>query len=536
MEQQVCWKIIIPWSNETNFQASCLISAWLITRLGPLATIRICYLSWIIECVFSYHATQTTTIIVMKILKGVSMGIISVCAPFYLFEVLIPTDRGMGIAALGLGNILGQATMIALGYVLRQFFPPVLSFHFTRFGEAGLGVVALLLSFLLPELPSTLCRQNDYDKANRTLHRLLGKRDGFHVVKEAVFPFKLRDMFSSFLVGRLTTVIFVQFTSQIIFIIFNAEFLSYVCALCRLNDRGCMIANITQYSLMFVCAFFPTHTLKMARRKDYLAVGLFLLTALFTAMACLSYLFGNASTPSIVFGPSFEVRGTPAGFLLAILGVAVIMTTVFVYSTALLYCIELLPYSARAHGLCVAQFTSWAVSATLLCLTQRVPSVSPFILFIGLASVSLLGTIFYLFSKETRDQSFTEGIPFDKNSSFGEKTKVYPIDISTNQNIEISHRLPFVKSTGRRSSRNHQCNSESFKRQVSIQAPESLSTAPLHTAETHLTEMHPRDTTMDESLRRINSKTTSAWLESLNLRLPWSDFVDTSWRYIQQVC
>lgn len=470
----------------------------------------------------AYFCPKTYEVVLCKVGKGISTGAISVCVPFYLFEILKPQHRGMGIGALGLGAISGQAIILTLGFVLQQYFAPTDAFHFTWLGEAGLGALALLLSLFVPDLPSTLSRRGRQEGASKTVDKLLTYYDWNDFVHEPAFPFRSSEMFTSRMIGVIFKVLAAQVFGLIACLCLTSQFSAYVFALCGLNDTEATVAVICQYSLMLVFAIVPVHLLKRARRKDYLVIGFFLLTAFFAAMGALVTCYGTPAAPTIIFGPEFALRGSPAAIFLAILGVLVVITTVFIYATTLLYTLEALPCAARVKGLSIALFGAWSVNAALEGSAHMVRAIIPSFLFFGLAIVCSVATIFYLFVKDTRGLSFGEGIPFEEQLP----NKVPPVSVpfvpasSGDSKPPVkAHRVSSLKGVSRKVSSSRLSLSDPHRRQVSIESPASESVTPLYTANTQFGEPHARERSMGRSFRRVDSKPSTMWLESLNIEL-----------------
>lgn len=513
-------------SEITNNLVGCLSSAWLTTRLGPLVLIRLVSLLWGGSCVWGYFTGQALLVLISKAMKGFAMGTVSFCAPFYIFEILVPPARGMGMGSLSFGSIAGQSIIIALGFILLQLFIPAQALHYTWLGEGCLGAIAFLLSFLLPELPATSCRRGKYEKALRTATKLLGKQNGSFIVAEQCFPYSFKEIWHEKLFGRIALATLTLTFAQVVSFGTTGQFSNYVFALCGLSDVQFLVITIVLYSLVLLFSFPPIYMLKNACRKDFLAAGHFFLVFCYGTMAILSIVFGTSAPATLILGPSFAIRGWSAALTLACMGVAAVMLTIFISSTSVLYAMEILPYRARTKGFSIALFASWGVNAVMEALSHKLPFMIPFFLFLGLTIFSLLASIFFMFSKETRNDSLGEGIPIGPENlvpdKSGEKEQLNEDDEVKQDTVSTksvnSVRLPRISSMARQTSLNRLALAKPTKRQVSIEVPDSASTTPLHTANTHLQDLNPRHQ-YAQSSRRIDSKPSSMWLDSTNLVL-----------------
>lgn len=513
--------------GNTNNLVGCLISAWLTTRLGPLVLIRLVSGLWGGSCVWGYFTEHTLQVLFSKAGKGLAMGAVSFCVPFYLFEVLVPPDRGMGMGSISFGSVTGQSIIIALGFILLQFFVPAQALHYTWLGEACLGGVTFLLSFLLPELPATSCRRGKYEIAYATATKLLGKRDGSLLITEGCFPFSLKEIWFEKVTLRIVISTVTLLLAQVASFGITGQFLNYVLALCGVTDVQFLVATIVQYSIILVFSIPPIFFLKRASRKDFLAAGYFFLVFCYGTIAILTIANGSSAQPTLILGPSFAVRGWSAAVVLACMGAVGMMLTTFISSTSILYAMEILPYRARTKGFSVAMFVSWSVSAVMEAFSHKLPLMIPFFLFLGLLIFSLLASIFFICSKETRDKSFGEGIPLGVES---QPSKIKSDDVlskayeavkqeSLSTKSAMSERLPRISSVARETSLNRLSLAKPPKRQVSIEVPDSGATSPLYTANTHLQDPRIKHQSFAQSSRRVDSKPSSMWLDSTNLVL-----------------
>lgn len=481
-------------------------------RVGALAMVRVAAIVWIIACVGLFFSKTALQHLVCKFFKGTSMGSVSVCVPVYLFEVLLPKYRGMGIGALGLGAFAGQGIVVALGYILLLSFSPDLAFHYTWLGEAGLGGVVLLCSFFLPELPASLTRRDRWSKAANVLKKLSRGNDGLKISEERAFPLRFSEMCTSRIVGCVTVGVFVQITSQIASVCYNGSFLRYLNALCGFNDTAATGFVIAQYALLVVVGSSPVYFLKRARRKDFLVIGYLVLGATYGALAGIAGSYQTPAAATVTFGPEYAVRDLAGAWLMAVSGISVVFTSLLIPSAALLYTLEVLPHNARAYGLSIALFASWSSSAAIegtMLLTSRS---NPFILFMVLFGISLVVMLILLLFPETVEKVQYEGIPYDlprlldnKVSPF--ETSLAPTALSGNVQTPQSalQTVPSVKSIPRKTS----------LRRLSVDKPpgkvsiDSGASTPLYTANSHL----PLNASASRNALRFPSST---WLEPIS--------------------
>lgn len=478
-------------------------------------------------CVWGYFTEHTLQVLLSKAGKGWSMGVVSFCVPFYLFEVLVPPDRGMGVGSISFGAIVGQSIIIALGFILLQIFIPAQALHYTWLGEACLGIITFLLSFLLPELPATSCRRGKYEIAYATATKLLGKRDGSFLVAERCFPFTFMEIWQKKLIPRIMMSALTLVLAQVVSFGISGQFSNYVLALCGVTDIQFLAATIVQNSIILVFSFPPIYLLKKASRKDFLAAGYFFLVFCYGTIAIITIANGTSAPPTLILGPSFAVSGWSAAVVLACVGAVAMMFTTFIFSTSILYAMEILPGRARAKGFSVALFASWSASAVMEAFSHKLPLFIPFFLFLGLLIFSLLASILFICSKETRDDSLGEGIPLGLEIQIPKKAinEVSVNDCGTEKQDPASTkslnsaRFPRISSVAKQTSLNRLSLIKPPKRQVSIDIPDSASTSPLYTANTHLQDPHTRNLSFVQGSRRIDSKPSSMWLDSTNLVL-----------------
>lgn len=436
-------------------------------RIGPLAMVRMAAGVWILVCVFAFFSKTIPEAVVCKVVKGLSMGCVSICVPMYLFEVLLPSQRAMGIGALGLGSFFGQKIMVCFALILLRFFDPAQAFHYVGFGEAGLGAIVLVLSFLLPELPASLCRRDRWFKASKNLKKLSKNRGEIIISEELAFPLRLSQIFTShtaFLVARAMAV---QIFSLLISVSVNQNYSRYLSAFCGLNDASAMGALITQYAVMLVFSCSTIYLLRRARRKDNLAIGTFLLFVLYGILAGVSKFCVTSSPSTVTYGPDFAIRDLAATIVLATGGATVAVASALTTSTALLYSMEILPHCARAYGVAIAMFAAWSVSAAIEGTIQFTTRVNPFIIFIALSGVSLLATVLLILCKESREIVKDEGIPYDLPRLLDNKVSPFfdgnsPPLITEKTTLQSAlKKIPSVKSLNRNTS----------LRRVSIEKP-----------------------------------------------------------------
>ena len=502
---------------------SCVFATWLVLRIGPLAVVRVGTLLWVAFCVTSFFSENTVQVVLSRVGKGFAMGAVSVCIPFYLFEVFVPQARGMGIACLATGSFAGQAIIVIIGIVLQLFYTPWQSFHYAWLAEAGFGGIAFLVSFLMPELPNTLARRNRWPKASQTLRKLLQTQDGFNVTNESAFPLRFSEMFHPQIFRRLVLAIVVQIFGQIASIGLSGQFCQYLCSLCGLTDNEAQAVVIGQYVTMFLASLIPIYFLKNARRKDFLAMGFMFLTACYGAMASVCLACGVPAAAVTTYGPEMAIRGLPASAVLAVGGVVVFFTTILVYPTTLLYTLEILPHEARMTGLSPALCTSWTLSAVFEGLSQIITRLQPFYLFITCSMISFIATFFFLLCWDTREYSFLEGIPYDIDQLLANKVSPYGPQLIPSGMVDEKAESPYspekppsFKEMPRKSPVSRLTPVDPKLRKVSMDISMSEATKLLFTSNTQFGNQTAIDYYLNKN-KMIESKPNSVWLDDSRL-------------------
>lgn len=158
--------ILLAALSSAGTPLGCILSGWLMDRIGRKKTLLITELPLILGWILIASATTIEMIYIGRVLVGLGSGMVGAPVRVYTSEVTQPHLRGMLSALATVGISLG----IFIQYTLGAF----LSWQILSAISTIIPTVALILMCLMPETPNYLVSRSKPEKAMKSLAKLRG--------------------------------------------------------------------------------------------------------------------------------------------------------------------------------------------------------------------------------------------------------------------------------------------------------------------------------------------------------------------------
>jgi MFS family permease len=357
---------------------------------GRIPTIQLASLFWIIGSAISVILLNIWTLIAGRVVKGLSVGMLSACAFVYVIEVLPAHKRGLGSSTLQWCLTWGIMLMFYISYLCLGIEDEG-SFRAAWTIEGIPGIILFILSFLLPESPKWLASKGRWQEATtvmenlklswerrkpvpfENLNRTEAPQTNLETIQGVIDQFEnnarkctYADLLRPNLRYHLLTAIVIQSVVQLSGIGVLMYYLVFICEMIGLQGESKIMSASIQYVINVIFTIIPIIWLDKTRRKDVLVYGSSSLGVCITLIGVIMGVYGHEVPPidgneSIVW----EIRGTPGSFCLALCFLFVAIFAASLSCAAWLYTNEILPSRAKAKGSAIGMSVSWSLSFLL---------------------------------------------------------------------------------------------------------------------------------------------------------------------------
>ncbi|CAG9570622.1 unnamed protein product [Danaus chrysippus] len=365
--------------------------SWIASSLSIAAIFGI---SWIIR--LSYPTT--ITLILSRVLSGLSAGGCFIIVPMYVKEISQDDIRGV----LGTLVILLQTTGLLFMYVIGTY----LSYFTVTVITLSISIAATILVFKAPESPAFLVKLEKYEEAAETVAYLRGLDKNDKTVQnvldcmkdeEALFKSLPNITFASIFKNRTWRRALFLITATFVFHALNGTYVIVTYASTILISTGVKFEispEVQTFSFpifMIVGSLLLAAIVEKVGRKPLL-IGSFLITAICMAL--------------IVIMMILQERGWNVPSWLPVLAIVMAVSMYGAGVSPLPYIImtEMFSFQIRAKAMGMIVTVAWSFTAVLvISYTPMNNYIAPYAPFILYAVINFLGSIFtLLFIPETR--------------------------------------------------------------------------------------------------------------------------------------
>lgn len=401
--------------------AGCFICGSLIELFGCVICFQVGAIFWLIGTIIVFFLPYIYLVALGRILKGITMGIISSLVPVYVPEAIPMQKKGYSLSLIHLSSTLGTLGIYYIGFFFQKKLKNELSFKFTWALEAVPAIVLSLLSFLLPESPKWLASKNRWQQAAKNIDRIqrsntykkierATKNDREYVMgaytsssefKRCTYADLFKKKYLSYTLVGILTQGFVQMTC----VDSLMYFFDYICASCGLRSDHKVFVVSAQYATLAIFTLFPAALLDGCRRKDSLTFGMIILSISFFCLGLVFSLFAYSNSAfSLPNSPiQWEVREEPASIVLGLFLFVVAIYGSFIVSVSWLYVGEIFPGPSRPKGTSLCMCTSWIIKAILTLSLPYSFRILKYWTFFPLSLSCLIGGLVISRFPETRD-------------------------------------------------------------------------------------------------------------------------------------
>ncbi len=265
----------------------CFLGGYLTDRMGRKKVFLLTCFLWTLGCLILIMASSYPTLIVARIVHGISIGIVSVLVPLYLGEISSAVYRGRIVSIYQLMMTLG----ILVAYFINYKLTP--TGNWKMMFLMGLWPVFLQLICLcfIPESPLWLFRKNKILLATESLKKLKLPASSFESPKQKSFKVSHKTISFLLLIGGVLGA--VQQLTGINTIIYYAPRIFQHAGYSSHSDA--LLATILLGITNFVGSFISVWLLDYVGRRKLLLVGIF---GMMMSLICLSVfsIYSTAST------------------------------------------------------------------------------------------------------------------------------------------------------------------------------------------------------------------------------------------------
>lgn len=387
---------------------------------GCIWTFQIANFLWILGSIVSIVLEYIYVLILGRVSKGLTIGLVTCLIPVYVYEIFPPNKRGEAISVFHISSSSGIIIMYFVGHLLEKYVSKIASFK-VSWGIQGIpGFVILILTFMLPESPKWLASKARWLEAAKSLQRVrthkrtkAERNDKLYVtnaynsgskIKYTTFAHLFTRNFKRTSTGILLHV-FIQLTS----INTMMYFFTYLCDLCGLIGDTKLIVVSIQYILLGLLTFIPLVALDRARRVDFLIYGISIMGFTYFGMFLTSMLYHeNSNNDNSPFDWTLEREAASTM-------VALFLFLVSVYASSLatvswLYVGELFQDEERTKGTSVCMCVGFVIHGVTTLLLPLSFEVIRYWVFAVLSLLCIAGGIVFIWFPETKEISDVDSI------------------------------------------------------------------------------------------------------------------------------
>lgn len=370
-----------------------LFSGYLTDRFGRRRLMLVISALFITGTAIACFATIVPEILFGRLIIGLAIGVGSYTAPLYIAEIAPHELRG-GLVSL---NQLAITIGILCSYLINYAFTHVDSSWRWMFGIGLLPAILLSIGMIfLPESPRWLIKQNQLDKAVKTLQRLRNTLNIDHELKEIQNSLKVkhpsfRELFKPWILPVLFLGAMLGFIQQVTGINTIIYYAPTIFQLAGFHDASSSILATVGIGIVNVIStVFAIYYLDRLGRRPLLLIGL---VGMCLSLIGLSLAFYPGAQMSVM---RWVAMGCAFSFIIC-----------FAFSLgAILWLMvsEIFPLEVRGMAMGVAVFSCWfwnfVVSASFLSLLHALGPSKTFLLYACMCVMSLV--FCYYKTPETR--------------------------------------------------------------------------------------------------------------------------------------
>lgn len=396
-------------------------------KFGYLKVFHCISATWLIGNIITFFLNNAWVLIGGRIVKGIAIGFTFTSIPIYGYETIPHNKRGAVLSLTLFSCTLGNFTIFIL-YIILDYFeaPPIWMRIFWSF-EVIPGLVAMILTFYIPESPKWLATNCEWTTAANVLQSIqlnnssqeekkmkderLKLGDKHFVIKEyssgiCIKSCPLNRLFGKKYIKEMVTGILVQVFLVLTIITKLSQSFESLCNSCLLfHKNDIKMANFFLLSMRVLFSAIPILISDAIRRKDAIFFSIFIITCIMITYIVMFVFFSNEIIPSptdldwMVPTVFYDQR---ASLMIGITVVADVLYQAILLPISWLLIVETFSSSSRIQG--------WVVSTSLFWFLETVTSVAfPFLLqllrqwlFLIIVVICVTGAIFAAKLTETK--------------------------------------------------------------------------------------------------------------------------------------
>lgn len=399
----------------------CILGGTFGDTFGCVVTFQVSNLVWLLGSVIMIFLAYVHGLILGKLIKGITLGIIYAVVPVYMSEIFPIYKKGSFISVFHLHSTMGAIVMYFTAYLFQIYRADEYCFKGTWAVGAVPALLLLILCLRLPESPKWLASRSKWSAAAKTLQRVGTKKGGqpknniTTVTRAYTMGPNLRYSTYAELFGRkywkYTGVgIMVQCFIQLTCVTTVMYYFNYICQMCGLIEDTQVIAVSSHYILLGLFTFFPILLLDGSRRVDLLTFGFVLIGSSFAGITIIMVLYSKPiefQEPREYFSSPFnwKISGEPASAIMALCLFIISVYSSSISSVSWLYTGEIFPDEARAKGTALCMCISWMVNGMVTLAIPLLFETIRFWTFLPLSLIGYAGSICIALSPETKSKA-----------------------------------------------------------------------------------------------------------------------------------
>lgn len=376
----------------------CLISGAVIEFLGCKWGLCLCGIIWNVGSFGAIFALEVNSLAFTRLLKGISIGILSVLASFYVMDVFSSNIRGQATALLQ----VALTTSILLVYFISMLLDGLkrpLSFKLTWGIEVIPAISLLFIAYFLPEAPCWLIKKcNSEKELDRSLDIIKvknKKRLKEHLSQKYKEVVTTSSLFKS---GNWCHLIFgtsVQILIQMSGINVIMYYMVYICDILGFDDDTAFNLTAGPYIVNVLFTVVPFFLMDKFPRKVFVGWSSLLLGTIMLGIGFLIY----------------ERQKYVGDVVIRNVVVALCLLFVSIFASSLgcagfVYTNELLPEDMKSFGLSICISMGWLSGFVLALLAPKMINSIGYWTFLILGSVTMvMSVVIIIWFPETVQQA-----------------------------------------------------------------------------------------------------------------------------------
>lgn len=350
-------------ANQIGGFLGCLLSGVIIESIGCRWSLCLCGIVWTTGSIGSIFVAEVYTMALGRLVKGLSVGILSVLASFYLMEVFSSNIRGQATALLQMALTMSILAIYFLSLSLDRI-QNSLAFKITWGVETLPSVLLLVLFKALPESPRWLSKHNCTEEQIKKSLNIIKVTD-IEKFKEKVSVDSNQVPSISFIIRKgywkhVLLGISVQVLIQLSGINVIMYYMVYICEMVGFDEEISSKLTAGPYIVNVLFTLIPVFLLDKFNRKVFIGWASFLLGTIMLTVGVLigerERHLGDVIIRNIVISLCFLFVSVFASSL---------SCAGFVYTN------EILPESIKSVALSVCISTSWLSGFVLALMTPK---------------------------------------------------------------------------------------------------------------------------------------------------------------------